>query len=582
MASPSGAYGSYGSGNFQTNPAGHFSTQAFSSQNGWQLPQTIAAFPTTTQQTPSPFQTIRGSSNLASPLAGGGSASRDGRGGQGERSNRSSEPAAGDVEAGNWMNDWKKSLGLTRGGGVPELPRRDASSRELISDDDTSMLVRQVRHAMGGMAKSWHCKAGLLLFAAAASIIAGILLIISGNGGASGRMPLCNDQAPCPVDWKQSGAQGGFFCEENGGCRPGASGPWTTCLEQCFIQAPGGPPPPALMVPVKGGAPAPAASISTSATPTEAGEATEGAQVPGTLTKAGEYDLRVKKNGKLLGCAAPVGKFPGQPKYGCAGNFATAQTCDAAANPIKDTKYVAAVHAGCETALGRGTYGYAYDDGVGLKQCAPVTKYEWILCPTGVEASIAWEAEPGISHDSTKRFRVTNKCTEPIWIQQAGAAEEVIPKEKAVRKIEAGETYSYSIPNKGLPSTRFLPKTGCDGDGNNCDIQSMPPCPATGCDLPIDTKFEASWGCLHSKGNPKDDKELCAITGQGNPSTYQDWWDGSAVDGWTLPFTVLVDDGGHGLAPGAEGSPEICGPVVCAKLVTEDLCPTNEFLTPES
>ena len=42
----------------------------------------------------------------------------------------------------------------------------------------------------------------------------------------------------------------------------------------------------------------------------------------------------------------------------------------------------------------------------------------------------------------------------------------------------------------------------------------------------------------------------------------QDWWDGSAVDGWTLPFTVLVDDGGHGLRPGFKSSSNICGNVV--------------------
>ena len=29
-------------------------------------------------------------------------------------------------------------------------------------------------------------------------------------------------------------------------------------------------------------------------------------------------------------------------------------------------------------------------------------------------------------------------------------------------------------------STRFLPNTGCDDEGNNCDVQSMPPCPPQG------------------------------------------------------------------------------------------------------
>jgi len=147
-------------------------------------------------------------------------------------------------------------------------------------------------------------------------------------------------------------------------------------------------------------------------------------------------------------------------------------------------------------------------------------------------------------------------------------------------RIDPGSFHNYGIPNKGLPSTRFLPKTGCDSEGNNCDVQSMPPCPVSGCDVPVDTKFEASWGCKYWKGDASD-KERCTVTGQGNPSTYQDWWDGSAVDGWTLPFSVLVDDGGHGLGPGTVGSPSICGNVVCANLNAEQLCPQDEFLTPE-
>lgn len=273
--------------------------------------------------------------------------------------------------------------------------------------------------------------------------------------------------------------------------------------------------------------------------------------------------------------------FPGQPKYGCSGDFATAQTCDSASHPVKQTKYVAAVHAGCETQAGRGTYGYAYDDGVGLKQCAPVTKYEWVLCPMGVEGPINWDAKSDVSSDSTKRFRVTNNCDMDVWIQQAGSPEQILPQDKTLLRIPPHTSYTYSIPNRGLPSTRFLPKTGCDADGNNCDIQSMPPCPPQGCDLPIDTKFEASWGCAYARGTA-DDKVRCALTGQGNPSTYQDWWDGSAVDGWTLPFSILVDDGGHGLAPGMTGSPGICGNVVCVHLLAAKLCPKEEFLTPEA
>jgi len=396
-----------------------------------------------------------------------------------------------------------------------------------------------------------------------------------GNHGhtAHGHLQQCSDMVPCPLAWRSSGSTGGFYCLEKGGCRPAADGPFPDCKLQCTIgqakssshtSSAGSAPDESTVIVIQGGA--------------SADE--DKALMPLKLDKPGAYDLRVVKGGKLLGCAAPIGLFPGQPKYGCAGNYSTAATCDAANFPIKDTKYVAAVHEGCQTEDGRGTYGYAYDDGVGLKQCAPVTKYEWVLCPKGDEASITWEAEEG-PHDSTKRFRVTNHCDETIWIQQAGAQEAILQHDDQVLKIEPDSFYTYAIPNRGFPSTRFLPKTGCATDGNSCDIQSMPPCPPQGCDLPVDTKFESSWGCVHATGNPDIDRKRCALTGQGNPSTYQDWWDGSAVDGWTLPFSVLVDDAGHGLAPGDDsGSPGICGPVVCANLKAENLCPKDEYLTP--
>jgi len=299
------------------------------------------------------------------------------------------------------------------------------------------------------------------------------------------------------------------------------------------------------------------------------------------LEEAGCYDLRVFKDGQVLGCAAPVNLFPGNEKYGCAGPFDTAKTCDAAPYPIKDTKYVWAVHAGCKTAEKKGTYGYAYDDGVGLKQCSPLTKYEWILCPTGQERPIGWHPESIFAPaGTTRRFRVTNKCQHDLWIQQAGSPGTELPSEPKILHLAAGSEHTYAVPDKGLASTRFVPKVGCDSYGNNCLIQSIQPCPAGGCDVPIDTKFEASWGCMHASGDDEVDRKVCALTGQGNPSTFQDWWDGSAVDGWTLPFSVLTDDGGRGLTKGAKGSPESCGDVVCAELDADLLCPRDEFLTP--
>ena len=125
------------------------------------------------------------------------------------------------------------------------------------------------------------------------------------------------------------------------------------------------------------------------------------------------------------------------------------------------------------------------------------------------------------------------------------------------------------IPDKGLSSTRFWVKHGCDERGNGCAIgQSGGPgesCPERGCAPPIDSKFEvrsrrdlgetsaldlgalpfdaisrrcfgdisaqASFGCL------LDDTSKCAV----NPSAPSerlgpvDWWDVSQVSAISLP-----------------------------------------------
>jgi len=370
-----------------------------------------------------------------------------------------------------------------------------------------------------------------------------------GGNGEQGHLQ-CSDMVPCPPDWLLPGSGGGYFCQELGKCRAGIDGPFKDCggpTGQCRIGMTERPPP----------------------------------VLPESLDRAGTFDLRVTKGGQLLGCASPASKFKGQPKYGCTGEFATRKACDSAKHPVKDTKYVSAVHAGCQTARGHGTYAYGYDDGIGLKQCAPQTKYEWILCPKGTERTIDWQAEHDHHQDSVRRFRVTNTCKETVWIRQAGAKGAVVESAGMVVRINAGDHHSFAIPRTGLPATRFVPKVGCDAQGERCALQSSEPCPEGGCDEAVDTKFEASWGCVFATGEQSNDGQRCAITEQGHPSTYQDWWDGSAVDGWTLPFSVLVDDGNNSLAPGTKGSPKVCAPVVCADLDAEKLCPRDEFLTPE-
>ena len=56
------------------------------------------------------------------------------------------------------------------------------------------------------------------------------------------------------------------------------------------------------------------------------------------------------------------------------------------------------------------------------------------------------------------------------------------------------------VPKQGLASARFWAKWGCDESGDNCAIgQSGGPgqsCGAHGCAPPIDSRFEATFGCV--------------------------------------------------------------------------------------
>jgi len=163
----------------------------------------------------------------------------------------------------------------------------------------------------------------------------------------------------------------------------------------------------------------------------------------------------------------------------------------------------------------------------------------------------------------TERLQIVNKCSYSIWIQQQNMPSGV----PSVIKLDAGGSAQWIIPAAGLAATRLWPKKGCDADGNNCLMgQSSPPCPPTGCPPPVDSKFEATWGCTLA------DVNQCAV----NPSAPSQklsgdtYWNTSAVDGYTFPFTATVTDN---TLPAS-----ICSPVDCSAL-TMDQCPTNEDLS---
>lgn len=160
------------------------------------------------------------------------------------------------------------------------------------------------------------------------------------------------------------------------------------------------------------------------------------------------------------------------------------------------------------------------------------------------------------SEEPETRLTIKNECNYTIWIQQ----QNMPVTSPEVVEIASGGEYSYDIPEAGQAATRFWPKTGCDASGHNCVMgQSSPPC--TDCPPPVDSKFEATWGCTLS------DQSQCAFTPQGF-QLVDTYWNMSAVDGYTLPFTAQIF--GNTLYD----SEAPCEPVDCADL-SFDRCPTD-------
>lgn len=178
----------------------------------------------------------------------------------------------------------------------------------------------------------------------------------------------------------------------------------------------------------------------------------------------------------------------------------------------------------------------------------------------GNGATTGTGSTPGDATTQNTRFQIVNQCQYTIWIQQQNMPSGV----PAVTQLTQGQHVDFDIPDAGLASTRFWPKTGCDNTGQNCVIgQSSPPCPTTpsGCSPPVDSKIEVTWGCTLA------DQSQCGRTPQGDQFTVT-FYNSSAVDGYTLPFNVHVAPNG-----GAD-----CVNLDCGDLLLSD-CPTTENLS---
>ena len=143
---------------------------------------------------------------------------------------------------------------------------------------------------------------------------------------------------------------------------------------------------------------------------------------------------------------------------------------------------------------------------------------------------------------ASPRLRIMSNCSFPIWIQQQyGAHGLPIPGNRNALRLDQGGNETYDIPDAGLAGSRFWGKTGCDETGYNCAMGDQVPnphtgqCPPQGCTPPVDTLFEATWGCTLA------DPGGCAVNPSA-PSTRlgrTTYFDTSQVDGYTLSYKLV-------------------------------------------
>lgn len=153
----------------------------------------------------------------------------------------------------------------------------------------------------------------------------------------------------------------------------------------------------------------------------------------------------------------------------------------------------------------------------------------------------------------TSQFGVYNNCPYPVWMQTQTDPSTPITEDNQPIKINSAQGYNYSINGQYVDSFRTWPKLGCDSTGNNCSTgQDLQPCPSGGCQPGgIDSLFEATFN----------------FAGENGATTF----DGSLVNGFTIPFAIEVSKGSSETNSGCMN--------VNAKALDYNQCPTNENLS---
>jgi len=198
-----------------------------------------------------------------------------------------------------------------------------------------------------------------------------------------------------------------------------------------------------------------------------------------------------------------------------------------------------------------------------------------LLCVFGLPSS-SWSDSPV---PQPSRLRIKNGCEKPIWIfYQVGAGGGTLQATNQKKLAKKGDYIDYNIPAQGLAATRFWPGMKCDDSGNNCRIGQSggPPsegftCPANiGCAPPVDSKFEGTFGCLATVPTSQ-----CQInpSASGQPLPQTDGWDTSMVDGYTLPYRVVVTPVNGNCSAGPKNN------VIDCSGLRLDRCPAHENLS---
>jgi len=180
--------------------------------------------------------------------------------------------------------------------------------------------------------------------------------------------------------------------------------------------------------------------------------------------------------------------------------------------------------------------------------------------------------------------RITNMCGTDLWIEARydlgdGYGSRPIKGDKTAYKIKSGEHVDFDISEKGLVGARFWAKYGCNEEGKNCIIGDSSQylgggCPEKGCHIPVDSLFEATFGCSLS------DKSQCNINpADQKPLSNETHFDTSQVDGFTLPYIVKIKGDSSELAkcffqdPKNKDNPN---PTIDGSGLDVKKCPTDE------